>query len=131
MSLPNIYNGSLISRFSEVRLCPYVMLFRPPNPNSDPPIGSLSSSVDLLGGMSTIRQRAASNLYKSQYAFDQDINNLLNSANDGHLALIPCSFAIDFVNTDAALVSLSTDGVSLPKLHTLGAYIASCHIQKR
>ncbi|KAL7925941.1 hypothetical protein ACQKWADRAFT_281339 [Trichoderma austrokoningii] len=75
--------------------------------------------IDLLGGMSTIRQRAASNLYKSQYDFDQDINNLLNAAHDGHMALIPCSFAIDFSNTDAALVSLSTDGVSLPRLYTL------------
>lgn len=93
------------------------------NPSSDPPVGSLSSTVDLVGGMATIRARAAANLYNSQYDFDQAIYKLIHSANDGHLEIIPCSFAITFrINTP--LVSLSTDGITVPKLYTLSASIA-------
>ncbi|KAM0256615.1 hypothetical protein ACHAQJ_004902 [Trichoderma viride] len=84
----------------------------------NPPPGSLSATVDLLGGMSSIRSRAASSLYKSQYDFDMDINNLLSSANDGHLGITPCSFVMAFINP-AHLVSLSTDGITIPKLYTL------------
>jgi hypothetical protein len=82
-------------------------------------VGAISSTVDLLGGMSNIRSRAASNLYNSQYDFDQDINNLLSSANDGHLGIAPCSFVMPFLNP-VPLVSLSTDGIAIPKLYTLG-----------
>ncbi|EHK39409.1 hypothetical protein TRIATDRAFT_209248, partial [Trichoderma atroviride IMI 206040] len=85
----------------------------------NPPIGAISATVDLVGGMSTIRQRAASNLYKSQYAFDQDLFSLISSANDGHLALLPCSFTMNFINVEASLASLSPDGATLPKLYTL------------
>ncbi|KAK1255520.1 hypothetical protein MKX08_009515 [Trichoderma sp. CBMAI-0020] len=85
----------------------------------NPPIGAISATVDLVGGLSTIRQRAASNLYKSQYAFDQDLFSLISSANDGHLALLPCSFVFNFINLESSLASLSTDGVTLPKLYTL------------
>ncbi|PON24205.1 hypothetical protein TGAM01_v206893 [Trichoderma gamsii] len=84
----------------------------------NPPPGSLSATVDLVGGLSTIRSRAAANLYKSQYDFDRDLSQLISSANDGHLAISPCSFAIGFGIT-TSLVSLSTDGVAMPRLYTL------------
>ncbi|KAL6886822.1 hypothetical protein GGI43DRAFT_418163 [Trichoderma evansii] len=84
----------------------------------NPPIGSLSSTVDLVGGIATIRARAAANLYKSQYDFDRDLFQLISSANDGHLAITPCSFTIAFTHS-TSLVSLSTDGVAIPRLYTL------------
>ncbi|RFU81990.1 peptidase s41 family [Trichoderma arundinaceum] len=85
----------------------------------NPPPGSLSATVDLLGGMSSIRNRASANLYKSQYDFDWDLNHLFASTNDGHLFLQSCSFnVLPFINP-APLVSLSTDGVTIPKLYTL------------
>ncbi|PTB41168.1 hypothetical protein M441DRAFT_69586 [Trichoderma asperellum CBS 433.97] len=83
----------------------------------NPPVGSLSSTVDLVGGISTIRSRAVANQYKSQYDFDRDLFNLISSANDGHLAIVPCSFAITFKASNS-LVSLSTDGVAIPRLYT-------------
>lgn len=130
MNIPNTCNGSLLSRFSEVRntasFANYVVTFS--NPNSDPPVGSLSSTVDLLGGMSTIRSRAAANLYKSQYDFDLDVTHLLGSANDGHLGIAPCSFSAIQFDGSVDLVSLSTDGIAIPKVYNLRAYISSHHI---
>ncbi|KAL6815297.1 hypothetical protein GGI42DRAFT_105087 [Trichoderma sp. SZMC 28013] len=85
----------------------------------DPPKGSVSSTIDLFGGMANIRDRAAANLYKSQYDFDLDLTHLIGFANDGHLSLTPCSFgALGWVSS-LALASISTDGVSIPKLYTL------------
>ncbi|KAL7949292.1 hypothetical protein V8C42DRAFT_310490 [Trichoderma barbatum] len=83
----------------------------------NPPKGALSATVDLFGGIHNIRDRAAANLYKSQYDFDLDLNHLLGFANDGHLNLQPCSFVILFINP-VSLVSLSSDGVSIPRIYT-------------
>ncbi|KAL7796134.1 hypothetical protein V8C37DRAFT_414417 [Trichoderma ceciliae] len=88
----------------------------------NPPPGSLSATVDLQGGISSIRSRAAADLYKSQYDFDLDLNNLLSSTNDGHLFVDPCSFVFAFGNT-VPLVSLSTDGIAIPQLYTQNAYV--------
>ncbi|KAL6690938.1 hypothetical protein J3F84DRAFT_352858 [Trichoderma pleuroticola] len=85
----------------------------------NPPKGSVSSTVDLLGGMANIRERASANLYKSQYDFDLDLTHLLGFANDGHLALGACSPSAIGWGSRLALTSLSTDGVSIPKLYTL------------
>ncbi|UKZ74897.1 hypothetical protein TrVFT333_002567 [Trichoderma virens FT-333] len=83
----------------------------------NPPKGSLSATVDLFGGMANIRERAAANLYQSQYDFDLDLDHLLGFANDGHLSIQPCSFVIPFINP-ISLVSLSKDGVSIPQIYT-------------
>ncbi|KAK0762728.1 hypothetical protein N5P37_005546 [Trichoderma harzianum] len=85
----------------------------------DPPKGSVSSTIDLFGGMANIRDRASANLYKSQYDFDLDLTHLIGFANDGHLALTPCSFGAIAWLSPLSLVSLSTDGVAIPKLYTL------------
>lgn len=88
----------------------------------DPPKGSVSSTIDLFGGMANIRDRASANLYKSQYDFDLDLTHLIGFANDGHLALTPCSFGAMAFLSPLSLVSLSTDGVAIPKLYTLCKY---------
>lgn len=88
----------------------------------DPPKGSVSSTIDLFGGMANIRDRASANLYKSQYDFDLDLTHLIGFANDGHLALTPCSFGAIAWLSPLSLVSLSTDGVAIPKLYTLCKY---------
>ncbi|KAL7904889.1 hypothetical protein GGI35DRAFT_462144 [Trichoderma velutinum] len=85
----------------------------------NPPKGSVSSTIDLFGGLANIRDRAAANLYQSQYDFDLDLTHLIGFANDGHLALTPCSFGAIAWLSPLSLVSLSTDGVSIPKLYTL------------
>ncbi|KAL2681204.1 hypothetical protein Neosp_008811 [[Neocosmospora] mangrovei] len=82
----------------------------------DPPITYTSSATDILGGLEKIGRTN----YASHYEFDAAISNLLSSANDGHLAIFPCTLSIfDFCLEDAGLVSVSTDGIQAPEVYTL------------
>ncbi|KAH8805410.1 hypothetical protein F5884DRAFT_708792 [Xylogone sp. PMI_703] len=85
----------------------------------NPPSTYLGPSVDIYGGLSSIRSKAAANQYTSQYAFDSDIANLVSSANDGHFQYQGCSMAVIGFATHTSLVSVSTDGVSIPAIYTL------------
>ncbi|KAJ6109035.1 hypothetical protein N7486_001269 [Penicillium sp. IBT 16267x] len=84
----------------------------------NPPPGYLSPPVEILGGLATIRNMSTANVYKSQYDFDMDLTRLILSANDGHFSLEPCSFGILVWQTETTLVSISSDGVQIPKLYT-------------
>ncbi|KAL1967220.1 hypothetical protein VTN77DRAFT_3511 [Rasamsonia byssochlamydoides] len=84
----------------------------------DPPPGYLSPPTDLLGGLDLIRQKAAANQYPSQYEFDTELTQLINSANDGHLSISLCSTSVFGFLIDLPLVSVSTDGLALPELYT-------------
>ncbi|KAI8660248.1 TSPc domain-containing protein [Fusarium keratoplasticum] len=82
----------------------------------DPPATYTSSATDILGGLEKIGRTN----YASHYEFDTAISNLLSSANDGHLAIFPCTLSIfDFCLEDAGLVSVSTDGIQAPDVYTL------------
>lgn len=81
-----------------------------------PPKTYLSSAIDILGGLDKI----AENDYSSQYDFDTDINNLINSANDGHLSVSLCSLGIfRFGRPAITIASVSKDGIEIPDLYTL------------
>ncbi|KAH8821445.1 hypothetical protein F5884DRAFT_87204 [Xylogone sp. PMI_703] len=84
-----------------------------------PPPEYLGVPTDILGGLSTIRNKAAQNLYQSHYDFDTDLFNLVSSANDGHYAIQPCSLITILFSMAKPLVSVSSDGVSLPQIYTL------------
>ncbi|KAI8715137.1 TSPc domain-containing protein [Fusarium sp. LHS14.1] len=82
----------------------------------DPPATYSSSATDILGGLEKIGRTS----YASHYDFDATISNLLSSANDGHLAIFPCTLSIfDFCLEDAGLVSVSTNGIQAPEVYTL------------
>ncbi|KAM0421490.1 hypothetical protein ACHAPT_010663 [Fusarium lateritium] len=82
----------------------------------DPPATYTSSATDILGGLEKIGRTN----YASHYEFDSAISNLLGSANDGHLAIFPCTLSIfDFYLGDTSLVSVSTDGIQAPEVYTL------------
>ncbi|CRG88453.1 hypothetical protein PISL3812_05483 [Talaromyces islandicus] len=83
-----------------------------------PPASYLSNRVDLRAGLQGIRSAAAQGSYSSQYEFDSDISDLINSANDGHLSATLCSLqAFTFEAPGLILTSLSTDGVTPPQLY--------------
>lgn len=77
-------------------------------------------STDLLGGIDAILDKVNNKSYSSQFEMDLDISNLINSAHDGHLAFQLCSQSIFNFNIVLPLVSISTDGLSLPDVYTLG-----------
>ncbi|KAK3400715.1 hypothetical protein B0T20DRAFT_494683 [Sordaria brevicollis] len=83
-----------------------------------PPPGYITPSIDLLAGFSKIRDKAQQGVYNSHYSFDNDIKSLLQRANEGHLSLNLCSHKIFRFHRTPAVVSISTDGLSLPKIYT-------------
>ena len=85
---------------------------------SGPPADYKSTSVDLIGGLEMIRKRAVSHYYTNQYDFDWDINYVILRANDGHLRVGLCSLEIFHFEHGVPLVSVSEDGLQLPKLYT-------------
>ncbi|KAH8694281.1 hypothetical protein BGW36DRAFT_430295 [Talaromyces proteolyticus] len=86
---------------------------------ANPPPSSLSNRVDLRAGLQSIRSYASRGLYSNQFHFDSDLMDLINSANDGHLLITPCSStAFTFMASDLVLVSISVDGVSSPQVYT-------------
>ena len=74
--------------------------------------------MDLIGGLRAIREKGAAGVYTSQYDFDWDINRLISRANDGHLTVDLCSQLIFHFEHGVPLVSVSEDGLKLPRLYT-------------
>ncbi|EGO55876.1 hypothetical protein NEUTE1DRAFT_67901 [Neurospora tetrasperma FGSC 2508] len=83
-----------------------------------PPSGYKTPSIDLLKGFDKIRQKAEKSIYKSQYEFDNDIKSLIHRANEGHLEINLCSQQIFHFQRSPPLVSISSDGLELPKIYT-------------
>ncbi|OOQ82895.1 putative peptidase, S41 family [Penicillium brasilianum] len=85
----------------------------------DPPSGYTMPSTDLLGGLDSILERANNEGYSSQFEMDLEVSDLIRSAYDSHLAFQLCSQSIFNYEIDLPLVSISTDGLELPKVFTL------------
>lgn len=79
-------------------------------------------STDLLGGIDSIMDEVNSNTYSSQFEMDLEVSHLIKSAYDGHLNFQLCSQSIFSYGMDMPLVSISTDGLSLPQVYTLSTY---------
>ncbi|OOF93938.1 hypothetical protein ASPCADRAFT_209190 [Aspergillus carbonarius ITEM 5010] len=84
----------------------------------NPPNGYLSHPTDIFSGMEDIRTKAATGKYTSQYEFDNDITRVFQSANDGHLSTTLCSQEVFEFYVNFPIVSISTDGLQLPRLYT-------------
>jgi len=80
-------------------------------------------SVDLLGGIDTILEKVKGGGYSSHFEMDLEISNLIKSAHDSHLVFQLCSQTIFNYVIDLPLVSISSDGLSLPEIYTLSKCI--------
>ncbi|KAJ5805147.1 hypothetical protein N7474_011034 [Penicillium riverlandense] len=78
---------------------------------------SLSPATDILGGLDDLLEKAAHTHFTSQFEFDTAVTNLLKTAEDGHLYMIPCSAGIFEFSIDFPIVSISSDGLELPKIY--------------
>ncbi|KAJ5166173.1 Interphotoreceptor retinol-binding [Penicillium canariense] len=76
------------------------------------------STVDILK-VDSILDKVNNNEYSSQFEMDLDVSHLIKSAYDGHLAFQLCSQSIFNYEVDMPLVSISTDGLTLPEVYTL------------
>lgn len=88
-----------------------------------PPASYMLPPVDIQGNLDKISATAANGGYESEYDFQLAIYQTIISAHDGHFSYRPDIFkAFVFRNDLAAdIVSVSTDGLELPKLYHRGA----------
>ena len=76
-------------------------------------------AVDIMAGLDNISATAGSGGFASEYDFQMAIVDLFSAAHDGHFAYRPDVFkAFVFRNPVVEdLVSLSVDGMQMPKLY--------------
>ncbi|KAI9692784.1 MAG: hypothetical protein M1820_009383 [Bogoriella megaspora] len=85
----------------------------------NPPSGYPFPPTDLLGGLDSIKSNVSLDKYGSEYEFELDIHDLIVSARDGHLAVGLPLLSQFLINRNVQLVSVSLDGVQVPKVYVL------------
>jgi hypothetical protein len=84
-----------------------------------PPSSYPLPAVDLVAGLSTIREKADSGAYHNEYDFEYDIYDLFRQAYEGHLVFTPFLVGSFSYDRHVSLVSFSENGTSLPKVYFL------------
>lgn len=88
----------------------------------NPPAGYQQPAVDILAGLSELQRAVNDGDFKNQYEFEVALQLLLVSAHDAHLYLNAGILAAFTFASPYDIVSLSIDGVELPKVYLAGAY---------
>jgi hypothetical protein len=83
----------------------------------DPPATYFYPPHDVLGYLAKVKSNLQSGAYPNEEAFELDLYNVFAKAHDGHLVFYPdvLSNGLRWVRP-TALVSVSLDGVSAPKI---------------
>ncbi|KAI0114150.1 hypothetical protein GGR51DRAFT_578351 [Nemania sp. FL0031] len=80
------------------------------------------NGVDLIEGLGRLQHNVNEGLYGSQYDFETDLMRLLYAAHDGHLKLYAGILATFSFSSPRDIVSVSTDGISPPKVYMSGMW---------
>lgn len=83
----------------------------------NPPEDYQQPGVDLLAGLSELQSAVNNGAFKNQYEFEVALQLLLVSAHDAHLYLNAGILAAFTFASPYDIVSLSTDGIELPKVY--------------
>ncbi len=86
----------------------------------NPPPSYQQNSVDLIEGLGRLQQNVDNGLYGTQYDFETDLARLIYAAHDGHLTLYAGVLAVFSFASPRDVVSVSTDGISPPKVYLAG-----------
>lgn len=94
----------------------------------NPPPGWLFPGVDVLGGLTQMKALLLSGGYKTQWDFEKDVWSLVNILpHDFHFNLpLPLVSVFEFAVLKGSLVSISSDGLSLPKVFFKGLFMPLC-----
>ncbi|KAK1087087.1 hypothetical protein LTR33_001246 [Friedmanniomyces endolithicus] len=90
----------------------------------DPPPGYLYPAVDILASLVAIQADVQAGIYTSEYDVQMDLYNLVVSAYDFHFIWVPDLVSVFSWNRQGALVSLSSDGLSLPDVYDFRDVVA-------
>lgn len=87
---------------------------------ANPPSGYLIPGVDIMGGLRNIKQNLQSGVYKTQWAFELDLHELINILpKEGHLSWPMPLLSVFSFSTTISLTSVSKDGVAIPEIYHL------------
>lgn len=93
---------------------------------TDPPPGYMFPGVDILGGLRNMSSMLENGDYDNQYDFIVDLYRLINvKPREGHLTYFPALLVIVEFFTTARFISISEDGISLPKIYLLCSLLFS------
>lgn len=87
---------------------------------ANPPLGYQQPAVDLLGGLDEIKHDIEGGNFLSQYDFETTLQGLINAAHDDHLSVQGGILSTFVYGSPFDIVSLSEDGIQLPKLYLAG-----------
>ncbi|CAD6453756.1 e8157b09-e894-4fb8-b380-ee9cd711d897 [Sclerotinia trifoliorum] len=93
----------------------------------DPPAEYFYPALDVMGKLATVKSNLQKGgVYANEYAFQQDLYQIFALAHDGHFVVYPdlLSSAFDW-RRQRSLVSISSDGVEIPKIYIYEDIIAS------
>jgi hypothetical protein len=85
-----------------------------------PPEGYQQPAVDVTQELAAIQQRIDSGFYGNQYAFEADVQLLINALHDGHVNLLAGVFAAFSFGSPFEIASVSVDGKEPPKIYLTG-----------
>lgn len=95
----------------------------------DPPaeyVAKIQNGVDVFGELASIEAKVSNGSYTNEYEFGFAFYELLQSTHDGHFVYVPDSVGEIFnFGRTLPLVSVSDDGVSLPKVYAYPDVLAS------
>ncbi|KAB8226000.1 hypothetical protein BDV33DRAFT_229150 [Aspergillus novoparasiticus] len=92
---------------------------------ADPPQSYQQTAVDLVAGLSQLQSDIDNNVFRNEYAFEVALNHLIHAAHDDHLELVGGALSRFTYAAPYSIVSVSSDGVELPKVYISDDLIAN------
>ncbi|RMZ39350.1 hypothetical protein AFCA_006265 [Aspergillus flavus] len=92
---------------------------------ADPPQSYQQPAVDLVAGLSQLQRDIDNNVFRNEYAFEAALNHLIHAAHDDHLQLAGGALSRFTYAAPYRIVSVSLDGVELPKVYIADDLIAN------
>lgn len=87
-----------------------------------PPEGYLLAGVDLVAQITDLRSNVSSGAFTGEIDFEGNLTKIITSAHDGHLNLQLDGYSVFAYGIEIGdgLVSVSSDGQSLPEIYLAG-----------
>ncbi|KAF7122851.1 hypothetical protein CNMCM5793_000961 [Aspergillus hiratsukae] len=92
---------------------------------ANPPPTYQQPAVDLVAGISQIQSNIDNGVFQNEYAFEAALKQLLNAAHDDHLGMSGGILSAFAFGSPYDLVSVSLDGIELPKVYIAGELLAN------
>lgn len=83
----------------------------------DPPAGYQQPAIDVDGVLSRIKANVTAGYYKTQYQFEQEVQNFVFAIHDGHVELRAGIMSPFWFGSPISITSASLDGIEPPKVY--------------